>query len=99
MPPRELTSRAGIRLAVRLGLIVAAILVVLGVLEIVLRVRPTLLGQGFASGALSRYTVRAGGIYYRDRNLRMNFMIPNYETTMYANGYVVRQRLRLASPD
>src|SRR5205809_4729475 len=39
MPPRELTSRAGIRLAVRLGLIVAAILVVLGVLEIVLRVR------------------------------------------------------------
>src|SRR6266566_1924076 len=92
MPPRELTSRAGIRLAVRLGLIVAAILVVLGVLEIVLRVRPTLLGQGFASGALSRYTVRAGGIYYRDRTLRMNFMIPNFETTMYANGYVWRHQ-------
>src|SRR5438046_6559742 len=25
---------------------------------------------------------------YRDRTLRMNFMIPNFETTMYANGYV-----------
>src|SRR2546427_8220969 len=70
------------------SLVVMAILVVLGVLEVVLRLRPTLLGDAYANGALSRYTVRAGGIYYRDRNLRMNFMIPNFETTMYANGYV-----------
>src|SRR3989449_1233581 len=88
MPPRAMTSRAGARVAIRLGLVVAAILVVLGVLEVVLRLRPTLLGDAYANGALSRYTVRAGGIYYRDRNLRMNFMIPNFETTMYANGYV-----------
>ena len=92
MPPRPTSSPIAARAAIRLGLVVAAILVVLGVLEIVLRVRPTLLGQGFASGALSRYTVRAGGIYYRDRNLRMNFMIPNFETTMYANGYVWRHQ-------
>jgi len=51
-----------------------------------LRLRPTLLGYAYANGALSRYTVRSGGIYYRDRNLRMNFMIPNFQTTMYANG-------------
>jgi hypothetical protein len=88
MPPSAMTSRAGARIALRLGLVVAAILVVLGVLEVVLRWRPTLLGDAYANGALSRYTSRAGGIYYSDRNLRMNFMIPNFQTTMYANGYV-----------
>ena len=49
--PRE----TGIRIAIRLGLITAAILVVLGVLEVVLRLRPTLLGDAYANGALSRY--------------------------------------------
>src|SRR5437870_10695780 len=88
MPGRSKTPRAGARVALRLGLVVATILVVLGVLEVVLRLRPTLLGYAYANGALSRYTVRSGGIYYRDRNLRMNFMIPNFQTTMYANGYV-----------
>src|SRR3989442_584102 len=92
MPPRATTSRAGVRIALRLALLLAATLVVLGVLEVVLRLRPTLLGDAYANGALSRYTVRAGGIYYRDRNLRMNFMIPNFETTMYANGYVWRHQ-------
>src|SRR5262244_941689 len=88
MPPRARTSRAGVGIAIRLGLVVASILIVLGVLEVVLRWRPTLLGAAYANGALSRYTVRAGGIYYRDRNLRMNFMIPNFQTRMYANVYV-----------
>src|SRR5215813_1526925 len=88
MQGRAMTQSTGVRIALRLGLVIASILLVLGVLEVVLRWRPTLLGEAFASGALSRYTVRAGGIYYRDRNLRMNFMIPNFETTMYANGYV-----------
>jgi len=88
MPPRPTSAPIAARVAIRLGLVVVAILVVLGVLEVVLRLRPTLLGDAYANGALSRYTVRAGGIYYRDRNLRMNFMIPNFETTMYANGYV-----------
>src|SRR2546430_7788349 len=78
MPGPSKTPRAGARVALRLGLVVATILVVLGVLEVVLRLRPTLLGDAYANGALSRYTVRAGGIYYRDRNLRMNFMIPNF---------------------
>src|SRR2546427_9983466 len=88
MPGRSKAPRAGARVALRLGLVVATILVGLGVLEVVLRLRPTLLGSAYANGALSRYTVRSGGIYYRDRNLRMNFMIPNFKTTMSANGYV-----------
>src|SRR5438034_11805507 len=88
MPPRPTSAPIAARAAIRLGLVVMAILVVLGVLEVVLRLRPTLLGDAYANGALSRYTVRAGGIYYRDRTLRMNFMIPNFEITMYANGYV-----------
>src|SRR5213594_4738531 len=92
MPARSKTPRVRARVAIRLGLVVAAILVVLGVLEVVLRLQPTLLGYAYANGALSRYTVRAGGIYYRDRNLRMNFMIPNFQTTMYANGYVWRHQ-------
>src|SRR5256886_1844638 len=92
MPLRPTSSPIAARVAIRLGLVVGAILVVLGVLEVVLRLRPTLLGDAYANGALSRYTVRAGGIYYRDRNLRMNFMIPNFQTTMYANGYVWRHQ-------
>lgn len=67
--------------------IVSAVVVVLG-LEFTLRAYPTLLGETFASGALSKYTSRAGGIYYGDRNLRMHFMIPNMTTEMYTNGYV-----------
>ena len=39
------------RIAVRIALVVGAILVVLVVLEITLRWRPTLLGQAFANGA------------------------------------------------
>ena len=92
MPLRPTSAPIAARAAIRLGLVVMAILVVLGVLEVVLRLRPTLLGDAYANGALSRYTVRAGGIYYRDRNLRMNFMIPNFQTTMYANGYVWRHQ-------
>jgi len=74
----------------RVALLVASVLVVLAVLEVTLRWRPTLLGQEFANGALSRYSTRAGGIFYRDRALRMNFMIPDHRATMYYNGYVWR---------
>src|SRR5262249_44873319 len=65
-----------------------AIVVVLAALEVTLRWRPLLLGPAFANGALSRYTIRPGGIYYRDPRLRMNFMVPDFTTTMYYNGYV-----------
>ena len=76
------------RLVGSLALAVASIVLVLGALEATLRRWPTLLGQEFANGALTRYSTKDGGIYYFDRRLHMNFMIPNYRTTMYYNGYV-----------
>jgi len=75
------------RLLVNLVVVAASLLIGLAVLEAVLRVRPTLLGDAFANGALSKYTTREGGIYYRDRDLRIHFMIPNLTTRMYASGY------------
>jgi len=72
----------------QIALVVGSVLFVLGALEATLRWRPLLLGHEFANGALSRYTTKAGGIYYYDRRLRIHFMIPNYRTTMYYNGYV-----------
>jgi hypothetical protein len=70
-----------------IALLIASTLVLLAGLEVLLRARPTVLGQSFANGALSKYTTRDGGIYYRDRNLRIHFMIPDLTTRMYANGY------------
>lgn len=71
----------------KIALGLASVLVILTGLEVTLRLRPTLLGYAFANGALSKYTARAGGIYYTDRNLRIHFMIPNHATTMFASGY------------
>jgi hypothetical protein len=73
------------------GVVVAgSLLVALLVVEVTLRLWPTLLGWEFANGALTRYTTRPGGIYYFDRHLRINFMIPNHTATMFYNGYVWR---------
>lgn len=69
-------------------LLASTVVALLGV-EALLRARPTLLGQEFANGVLSKYTERRrDGIFYRDRNLKMLFMIPNLKTSMYYNGYV-----------
>jgi hypothetical protein len=78
----------GRRLLGQIALAVGSVLLVLVALELTLRQWPILLGQEFANGALSRYTTKQGGIYYLDRGLRMNFMIPNHRATMYYNGYV-----------
>ena len=81
-------GRSRLRRAVALVLVAAGALVVsLLAVEVALRVRPTILGQTFANGVLTRYTAREGGIYYRDPNLRMNFMIPGLRASMYFNGY------------
>jgi hypothetical protein len=80
--------RARLRSGLANGLlVVGAILFSLGIVEAVLRAWPALLGTAFANGVLTRYTTREGGIYYRDPNLRMNFMIPGLRTTMRYNGY------------
>ena len=72
----------------QIALVVGAVLLALLALEVTLRQWPTLLGHTFANGVLSRYSTKVGGIYYFDRGLGMNFMIPNHRATMYYNGYV-----------
>ena len=69
-------------------LVLLAVAVALGGLELLLRARPTLLGYPFANGVLSKYTDGEGGIFYKDRQAQTRFMIPNFTTQMYANGYV-----------
>lgn len=76
------------RLIVGAALSLVSTVAALVVLEFTLRAYPTLLGNAFANGVLSKYTTRPGGIYYKDPNLRMQFMIPNLTAQMYANGYV-----------
>jgi hypothetical protein len=69
-------------------LVIAATAVALAGVEVLLRVRPALLGPTFANGVLSKYTDRDGGIFYKDRQAQTQFMIPNFTAQMYFNGYV-----------
>ena len=55
--------------------------------EYILHSFPTVLGHDFANGVLTKYTNRPDGIYYKDPALKMQFMLPNYRTEMYYNGY------------
>lgn len=79
-------------IAARIVLAVGGLVMAVVAAEITLRTWPTLLGMTFANGALSRYTTRAGGIYYFDRRLWMDFMLPNHSAVMWYNGYVWRHR-------
>jgi hypothetical protein len=80
-------SRPGqLRLA-SAAVLLALAAAVIAVAEIGLRAWPGLLGPAFVNGVRSRYSARAGGIYYVDRRLGMHFMIPNHRTEMYYNGY------------
>ncbi len=81
-----------LRAVARPALAVLSILVLLGALELTLRLRPTLLGREFANGAQSRYNIGRGGIYYIDPNLGIHFMIPDHSTTMTYNGYTWHHR-------
>jgi hypothetical protein len=71
----------------RVGLVVASSLLALLLAEGALRAFPTVLGQEFANGVLSRYRDGPGGINYWDPALKMAFMRPSFETEMYYNGY------------
>lgn len=55
--------------------------------ECLLRMYPLILGQNFANGVLGKYNTREWGIYYYDPLLKINFMKPSYNTTMYYSGY------------
>lgn len=72
----------------RAVVLLGSTLLCLVALELVLRAYPLLLGDTYANGVLSKYSNREGGIYYYDPSLRMNFMVPNFATTMYYNRYV-----------
>jgi hypothetical protein len=66
--------------------LIATILLMLSI-EGILHAFPGLLGSTFANGILTKYTTNPGGIYYFDPVLRMNFMLPSYNTEMTYNGY------------
>jgi len=66
-------------------LLTLTILMVSG--EFALRTWPSLLGNEFKNGLLTKYSTKDDGIYYIDPVLRTNFMIPNYRTEMQYNGY------------
>lgn len=85
-------THQGKRLIINVTLSLISTGLVLLALEFTLRVHPALLGTGFANGVLSKYSTREGGIYYKDPNTGIYFMIPNFTTEMYANGYVWRHR-------
>jgi hypothetical protein len=84
-----MSSVSRVTRAVRRGwkpavLAVVSTVLVLAAVEVVLRAYPLLLGDIYADGVLSKYSTRPGGIFYWDRSLWMQFMIPNYTTRMYA---------------
>ena len=56
-------------------------------LEIILRTYPLRLGDTYATGVLSKYANREGGIFHYDSAVAMNVMIPNLTTRMYYNRY------------
>jgi hypothetical protein len=64
----------------------------LALLEISLRSAPGLLAGNLANAAYSAFRDWPLGMYTRDRELRMNFMRPHFETRAYWNGYWWRHR-------
>jgi hypothetical protein len=72
-------------LARRLAGVAFSVGLVLGSLELALRLAPGLVGGRLANAVYSVYG--PAGIYFQDRPLHMNFMWPNFETLAYWNGY------------
>lgn len=66
--------------------LITTFLLVLSI-EGMLHAFPRLLGETFANGVLTKYSTNPGGIYYFDPVLKMNFMLPSYNTEMVYNGY------------
>lgn len=68
-------------------LLVGSIIFSMILLETTLSFYPTILGNDFTNVVLSKYYVGYGGIYIYDRELKMNFMKPNFKAEMYFNHY------------
>lgn len=68
-------------------LTLAAVVFGLALLDLVLRLFPSLPGPRLANYVFSRYGVFTGGIYVRDPVSRVHFMWPGYTTETAWNGY------------
>ncbi len=73
--------------AKRLTLLAATAMLLLGALELLLRLDPLLVGERRCNFIFSTYDARPGGIYVREKRSRMRFMWPEFATQNYWNGY------------
>jgi hypothetical protein len=80
-------SSIGRRLAGAALVAVVSLAFGLASIEAVLRLAPGVVGARFANAVFSTYHDDPGGIYFRDRETRMNFMRPELATRGYWNGH------------
>ena len=71
----------------RLTLLTVVTLLLLGTLELLLAFAPGLFGEQRLNEVYSRYDIRPGGIYVRERRAGLRFMWPDFSTENYWNGY------------
>ena len=71
----------------RLTLLSVVTLLLLGMLELLLAFAPGLFGERRLNEVYSRYDIRPGGIYVREKRAGMRFMWPSFSTENYWNGY------------
>lgn len=71
----------------RLGAILLSSLLGLGVLEIALRTLPLKRASTLANEVYTAYGSFPGGIYFTEPATRINFMVPDFETENFWNGY------------
>jgi hypothetical protein len=62
-------------------------LIIMGFLEILIRAQPRLFGDFIGNYVFSRYGTFPGAIYYREPELRLHAMWPEFETRAYYNGH------------
>jgi hypothetical protein len=81
------------RPVIRLGFMLATLVALgLALLEVALRLAPSLVSGRLANAVFSTYHTHAGGIYFADRETRMRFMRPSIAARCYWNGYVWQHR-------
>jgi hypothetical protein len=78
----------GRRAAFRIGAVVLATALVLGLAETSLRLWPfAFLSDGVMEALFDRYNSRPGGMYFREDRTGMQFMWPSFETRAFSHGY------------
>lgn len=76
----------------RLGAVVLSSLLGLGILEIALRTLPLKRASTLSNEVYTAYGSFPGGIYFTEPETQINFMVPNFETENFWNGYSWRHR-------